>query len=144
MKLTGYDGFDWEDFGYSVGIPDDLLLMPTVEPITLERPGTFPTFGPSVIGAMVLPATAMILPENTQGGFEPAWLYFFKRINPYDTRPRQLRGLRNDGVTVVTIDAKLRILARSGTQERNTRRLDFVAVQPWFESQATLSQSGTF
>lgn len=145
MKLTGYDSFDFAP-GYAVGLPDDWMPFPSVEPVTLPRTGTFPTFGPSEIGSLLIPGQVIILPENTimiASGFEAAWMDFFKRLNPYLDEPRQLRCELNDG-TKVTILAKVRILSRSGSRSVNERMVDFVAVEPFFETLTALTASGTF
>lgn len=147
MKPTGFGDFDWESAGYAGGLPDDWVPFPTVEPTTLPRPGYFPTFGPSEFGVLTFPCTFIIKPENTiqvSQGIEAAWMYFFKRLDLFNDRPRQLRLLRNDLVTVLTIDVKPRLLARANTRNRNQRQVDFVAVTPFFEPVSTSTTSGTF
>lgn len=147
MKLTGYADFDWGPMGFSCGLPDDWMPFPTVEPVILTRPGAFATFGPSEIGELTIPATFTLLPENTIGGpgsrIEDAFIYLFKRLNPYKDEARQLRAMRNNG-TLISIPAKMRLYSRSNERNRNERFVDFVAVQPFWEAVAPSSTSGTF
>lgn len=122
------------------------MPFPTVEPVILPRPGTFATFGISEIGAFTIPANFILLPSNPivlSDGFEAAWLYLFKRLNPYNTEPRQLRGQRNDG-TAIAIQAVLRITSGGGDRSVNERLIDFVAVMPFWTSTAASTASGTF
>jgi hypothetical protein len=147
MKLLGYGDFDWEPWGFAVGIPPDFLPFPVVEPQVLERPGTTATFGPPTISEMTIPGTALILRENVIGTgnsrIEEAFLYFFKRINPYNPEPRQLRAERNNG-TKIAILAVVRIFGRSNEQNRNERFIDFVAVDAAWTDLTTTTTSGTF
>lgn len=147
MKLIGYGDFDWEPQGFSCGLPPDWMPFPSIEPVILTRPGSFATFGPSEIGELTIPATFTLLPGNTMGTtntrIEAAFLYLFKRLNPYKDEARQLRGQRNDG-TLINIPAKMRIYSLSGNQNRNERQVDFVAVQPFWEAMAATTTSGTF
>lgn len=147
MRLVGYGDFDWGTSGFSCGLPDGWMPFPSVEPVILMRPGTFATFGPSEIGELTIPATFTLLPENTMGSantrIETAFLYLFKRLNPYKDEARQLRAVRNDG-TAIAIPAKMRIYALSGNQNRNERQVDFVAVQPFWEALAPTVVTGTF
>lgn len=146
MKVTGYDTFDWENHGYAGGLPADWSPFPSIEPVTLPRAGTHPTFGLSEIGALTFPVTFVILPSNTimvSQGLEAAWIYFFKRLDPFNTTARQLRILRNDS-TVVAIPAMLRILGRIGNRNQNERLVDFVSVEPFFQPLSSSSGTGTF
>ena len=144
MKLTGYDGFDWEPLGFLAGLPDGWIPYPAVEPVILERAGTFATFGPSQISELTIPVNFVTTPEafTVYASIEAAWLDFFKRLNPYDTRPRQLRGERNDG-TPIAVDAVMRVIPMSDDRAQNERFVDFVAVEP-FASLAPSTASGTF
>ncbi len=147
MRLTGYGDFDWEPWGLTVSIPPDFLPFPEVEPLVLQRPGTFATFGPPTINELTIPATVMILPECAIGDgnsrIEEAFLYFFKRINPYNPEPRQLRAERNNG-TKIAIPAVVRIFSRSNERNRNERFLDFVTVDPAWTDLTTTTTQGTF
>jgi hypothetical protein len=64
--------------------------------------------------------------------FEQAMMNLFKRLNPVDTTPRQLRGLRNDG-TPVAIPAVLQISQIVNRDDANSVKVNFVAVQPYWE-----------
>lgn len=146
MKAYGYGDFDWIPHGYAGGLPEDWSPFPTVEPTYLPRPGYFPAFGPSEFGVMTVPVNFILLPENAimqSQGIEAAWIYFFKRLDPYNDAPRQLRLERNDG-TKAAVPAKVRLLARTGTRNQNEKLVDFVCVQPFFEPVASSSGSGTF
>lgn len=147
MRLTGFADFDWESLGFVVSIPPDFLPFPAVEPLILERPGTFPTFGPPTISELTIPGTVMLTPECTIGTgnsrIEEAFLYFFKRINPYNPEPRQLRAERNNG-TKIAIPAVVRIFSRSNERNRNERFIDFVTVEPAWADLSASTASGTF
>lgn len=147
MKLLGYADFDWESVGIKCGLPDDWMPFPTVEPVILTRPGAFATFGPSEIAELTIPATFTLTPECTIGGpgsrIEDAFIYLFKRLNPYKDEARQLRAVRNNG-TLISIPAKMRLYARSNERNRNERYVDFVAVQPFWDAVAAVTTTGTF
>jgi hypothetical protein len=147
MRLTGYGDFDWEPWGFSVSLPPDFLPFPSVEPLILERPGTFATFGPPTISEVTMPGTVLILPSNSIGDgnsrIEEAFMYFFKRINPYNPEPRQLRAERNNG-DKIAIPAVVRIFSRSNERNRNERFIDFVAVEPAWSDLTTTTATATF
>lgn len=147
MKLTGYGDFDWEPMGFACGLPRGWSPFPSIEPVILTRPGTYATFGPSEIGELTIPATFVLLPSNTIGDpgsrIEDAFLYLFKRLNPYNDAPRQLRAERNNG-TLISIPAVMRVLSLSNEERANERMVDFVAVQPFWDAVAPVTTSGTF
>lgn len=134
MKVTGYDSMDFEINGFGASLPPDFMSSLGVEPVILTRTGTFATFGPSEISELVIPVTFTILPSNTIGAVgsrvEDAFLYLFKRLNPYNTQPRQLRAERNNG-TKIAVPAVMRIFSRSDSRNANQRFVDFVAVEPF-------------
>lgn len=129
MKLTGFADFDWESSGYSGNLPPSWLPVVSVNPTVLPRPGTYATLGIGVVGEMTIPVE--FLYRGTLG-FEPAMLNLFKRLNPVDTTPRQLRGVRNDG-TPVQIPAVLQISQIVRREDLNSVQVNFVAVQPYWE-----------
>lgn len=147
MKLLGFDSVDWEPLGIKCGLPDGWSPFPSIDPVILTRPGAFPTFGPSEIGELTIPATFTLTPECTIGDpgsrIEDAFIYLFKRLNPYNDVPRQLRGERNNG-TLISIPAKIRLLSVFNQENRNERYVDFIAVQPFWDAVAPVSTSGTF
>lgn len=147
MRLVGYSDMDWEPLGFSCGLPDGWMPFPSIEPVVLTRPGAFATFGPSEIGELTIPATFVLLPSNTIGSpdsrIEEAFVYLFKRLNPYRDEARQLRAVRNNG-TLISIPAKIRLLSLSNQERRNERMVDFVAVQPFWDAVAPVTTSGTF
>lgn len=139
MKLTGFRAYNWEADGYWVGIPDSAMMVNNIEAQTLNRPGTYPTFGLSIINPMYL---------NCQVGYrgalslEAAFMNFFKKLNPVDISPGQLRARRNDGVDI-TIQAVLSIPAYSSTGEQGTKDLVFVCCEPfWLASGYTTGTGG--
>ena len=140
MKLTGYSEFDWESHGFRYGLPPGWMPFPGVEAQILERPGTFPTFGPSQIQELRIPGFFMLVPGHAFASFEEAWAYLFQRLNPYNTIPRQLRGERNNG-TKMNILAVIEFTPANTNDEVNTRQISFVAVQPFWSAQVATTSS---
>lgn len=147
MKLVGYADFDWGSFGFAVSLPLNWNPFPSIDPVVLTRTGAFPTFGPSEIGELTIPATVTLTPECVIGDpgsrIEDAFLYFFKRLNPYKDEARQLRAQRNNG-TLISIPAKIRLNAISDNRNVNQRLVDFVSVQGCWDALSPVVASGTF
>lgn len=130
MRLTGYGDYEFVNDGYHCGLPSGWIPVVSVNPTILPRPGTYATLGIGVVGEMVIPGE--FLYRGTAMTFEQAMMNLFKRLNPVDTTPRQLRGLRNDG-TPVAIPAVLQISQIVNRDDANSVKVNFVAVQPYWE-----------
>jgi hypothetical protein len=129
VRLTGYDTFDWEASGYTCGLPAGWIPVVSVSPNVLPRPGTYATLGLGLVSEMTIPGEFLYRGALT---FEAAMLNLFKRLNPVDTSPRQLRGIRNDG-TPVAIPAVMQISQIVNRGDVNSVKINFVAVQPYWE-----------
>jgi hypothetical protein len=133
MKLLGYRSYDWVADSYWAALPNNWVPIVSVDPNVIPRPGTYATLGIGVVGAMTIPARFGYTGALT---YEQAWLNLFKRLNPIDTSPGQLRGVRNDG-TPVAIPAVMQIQAIAGGNDDeddvNIVFVNFVAVQPYWE-----------
>jgi hypothetical protein len=144
MKLTSYDGFVWGNSGYWVSTDDATMLVNDVQPQILNRPGTYPTFGLSIIGAMFL--TCQIGYEGPLP-WETAFLNFYKRINPANINiapgtNRILKALRNDGVEL-SIKAMAMIPQASSSGDFNIKDITFVCAEPfWTDSSYTTGTGG--
>ena len=137
MILLGYRGFDWgPDFVAS--LPNTFSGVPSVEPTILERPGGFATFGPSRIAAMEIPVEFVYQAHEIASplSYEEAYRLLFKRLQPFNDVPGELRGQlgddQNPGDLVRTL-AVMRVYGFSSFDEGdvNTRRVDFVSVSGW-------------
>ena len=140
MRLTGFRSYNWEADGYWVAIPDSAMLVNNIEAQVLNRPGTYPTFGVGVINPMYLTCQ---VGYNGALSLEAAFLNFFKRLNPVDITPGQLRAVRNDAVAI-TINAVLSIPAYSTTGEQGTKDITFVCCQPFWLATGYTTGSGGF
>jgi hypothetical protein len=140
MLLSGFDTFDWISSGYWFEIDEGNVLVPSVEPQILPRPGTYATFGVSQVGAM-----------NIVGGFgysgtltpEAAFSNLFKRLNPANTTPRQLRAQRDDGV-LLKIQAILAVPNYASNKFINFKDASFICVQPFFLATGFTTGTGGF
>lgn len=140
MRLTGFRTYDWEADKYWVSSDDNAMLVNSVEPQILTRPGAYPTFGIAVVGAMYLPGE---VGYNGPLTLEAAFLNFFKRLNPADTTPGELRAVRNDG-TAIKILAALSIPTYSATSEVNTKTIQFICCQPFWLATGYSTGTGGF
>jgi hypothetical protein len=141
MRAYGYGDWDWEAQGFVAGLPRNFVPFPTVEPVILNRTGTFATFGPSQIGDFAIPCEFIWSSGGGFAGMEEAFIYLFKRLNPYNTAPRQLRVQRLDG-TKLAVPAVIRLSSRAAS-DINSRFIDFVAVEP-FSALTASTASGSF
>ena len=140
MRLTGFRGYNWEADKYWVGIPDGAMLVNNIEAQALNRPGTYPTFGVSIINPMYLTCQ---VGYNGPLSLEAAFMNFFKRLNPVDITPGQLRAVRNDAVAI-TINAVLSIPAFSTSGEQGTKDITFVCCEPFWLASGYTTGSGGF
>lgn len=142
MKLISYDGFVWGNSGYWVSTSDATMLINEVQPQVLPRPGTYPTFGLSIIGAMYLPCQ---VGYDGPLPYETAFLNFYKRINPANinvTANRKLVAQRNDGV-MLNITAMAMIPQVSSTGDFNIKDITFICAEPfWTDSSYTTGTGG--
>jgi hypothetical protein len=142
MRLLGFGDFNWEDFGFSVGIQEGAQMVPRVDPTILTRPGTYATFGISVIGELFIPGRVNFAGHATFATIEAAREYFWRRLNIRDTAPRQLRAVRLDA-TAIVIMAALQIPERSSNPEIvNEWDVNFVATLPYWVTAAPSTGSG--
>lgn len=130
MRFTGYGDFDWEGSGYWAAVPAGWVPTVQVQPNVLYRAGTTATFGPSQIGEMTIPVEFGYRGSLT---YEQAWANLVRKLQPANPLPRELRGVRNDGVVVRT-RAVLVFPGQGGGEEVNTLTASFVAVDPYWLS----------
>lgn len=140
MRLTGFRTFNWEADGYSVSVPDTAMWVNNIEAQILNRPGVYPTFGVGVINAMYLSCQVIYRGALT---YEAAFMNFFKRINPVDITPGELRAVRNDGVAI-SIPAVLTIPAFSTSGEVSSKDITFVCCQPFWLATGYTTGTGGF
>lgn len=140
MRLTGYKAFDWESSGYWYHLPPSWMPTISVEPLILPRPGGLSAFGISTVGQMLIPGSFGYTGALTN---EPAILNLFKRLNPADTAPGQLRAVRNDGANL-SILAVLQIPNFSSGEEENIKPVNFITVSPFWTATGYSTGTGGF
>lgn len=146
MKLIGYDNFDWRPHGYSAGLPDDWTPVPNVTPNIIPRTGTTPAFGIGSVGEVLIPAKfhwRKVPAFPLVATYEAAWINLFKRLDPVNQKPRELRVLRNDN-TLIRIQAVVQPMAMSSSRNQNFRDVNFIAVEPFWQAVGWVSGSGGF
>lgn len=132
--------------GYTFGISEDNTLVNAIEATILPRPGTYPTFGLGVVGALYLAGEFGYGPPGvlaTEAAFQSLW----KRLNPVITTPRELRVQRNQDIASSTfwkIPAVLQIPQFSSTGVVNWKDATFVLAQPFFEAAVKNTGTGVF
>lgn len=126
--------------GYWYHMPEEIMLVPSVEPAFLPRPGAYGTFGTGIVGPILIAGTM-----GYTGALSPeaAFLNLFKRLNPANTAPRQLRAVRNDNVAISTM-AVLQIPAASDSKELNVKPVWFQIAEPIWQAVGYTTGSGGF
>lgn len=148
MRVVGFDTMDFINAsnqsiaGYTCGLPADWTPVPTTQPTVLTRPGTYGTFGVGSVSELLIPGK---FHYNTAFGltYEAAWLNLFKRLDPINQNPRELRVRRNDGV-LIKIQAVVQPLAFSSGREINFRDVNWIAAAPIWLSVGYLTGTGGF
>ena len=137
MIVHGFRGFNWSP-DFVAGLPNTFSGMPSVEPTILERPGGFATFGPSRISEMTIPVEFIYQSHEIVDplSYEDAYRLLFKRLQPFNDIPGELRGqleTDDDPGDLVRTLAVMRVygFASFDESEVNTRRVDFVSVAGW-------------
>ncbi len=155
MRVVGFDTLDIvlptspsgaSIEGYSFGIHDDNMLVSTVEATVLTRPGTYPTFGLGVVGAMYIQGEFGYGPPGVLTA-EAALQALWKRLNPSIATPRELRVQRNSDIGTSVfwkISAVLTIPQFSSTGAINWKDSSFVCAQPLFVAAVINSGTGVF
>lgn len=131
--------------GYCFGVREDNMLVNTVEATVVPRPGTYPTFGLGVVGAMYIQGEfgyvgSALAPE---AAFQALW----KQLNPANAVARELRIQRNEDIGTSTfwkIPAVLTIPQFNSTAQLNFKDSTFVCAAPFFVAAVRNSGSGTF
>lgn len=146
MRPVGYDTFDWVDAagnsieGYTCGLPPDWSPVPSIAPSILARPGTTATFGVSSVTEIIVPGK---FSYRGPLSYEAAWSNLFKRLDPVNQTPRELRIRRNDNV-LIRIRALVQPLAQSSSREINFRDVNFIAVDPFWTAVGFTTGTGGF
>lgn len=155
MRVLGFDTMDFvlptsaagsSIEGYVFGIREDNMLVNTVEATVIPRPGTYPTFGIGVVGAMYLQGEFGYGPPGVLT-YEAAFQNLWKRLNPSIATPRELRVQRNADIgssTFQKIMAVLQIPQFSSTQALNFKDSTFVCAYPWFLAAGYTTGTGGF
>lgn len=141
MRVIGYGDVDFESLGYYVGIPDDWLGAPRVDPAIIPRPGNYATFGQSTVGEMTVP---VVFGYTGSDPIEQAETRLLRLLNPVDTESVRLLRIEDNDGNRVSVRAKLRISSSRGTDDVNTFAAQFVAVQPFFDADVSSSATKTF
>lgn len=139
MKLTGFGDYNWEADGYWAGLPVDYVPSVLISPQVISRVGATATFGPSTIGEHTIP---VVFGYRGPLSYEDAWTRLLQRLQPTNAVPRQLRGVRNNGVQV-NIPAVLSV-SPTGGGEINTVNAQFTSVEAFWFGTAQVSATKTF
>lgn len=146
MRIYGYGSYDWEADGYYFGIREDVMLVPSVEPQILLRPGSYPTFGMTQVGAMNLPGVFGIKAGNFLASLlepEEAFQRLFERLNPALGTPREIRSERGNGVKV-KVTGILAVPNFSSERHVNVKDASFVVAQPFWTAAVISSPAVIF
>jgi hypothetical protein len=102
----------------------------------------------SQIGAMTIAGSFGIVPyinnvrtQASTWGLEAAFTNLFRKLNPVDATPREIRATRNDGVAV-KLTGILAIPNQNSTESPDTKDASFVCTLPYWEAQGFQSGGG--
>lgn len=141
MEVTGFGDYgDWRADGFRFVPAPGWAPIPSVEPAILTRAGGTSAFGVGSVGPITIPGQFVYRGPLTP---DEAFINLFKRLNPIDMSPRQLRALTTvDGNEIeVRIEAVLRVPPLADSGAVNAVPAAFVAVQTAFTPFTTRTAS---
>lgn len=144
MRLTHYDGFNFEANGYSAGIPTTPVFRGVFRPNIITRPGSTPVFGQGSYSEITIPAEFIYNGSET---YETAWAKLVSVLTSTGTsgdisKPKTLTAIQNDG-TVVTISA-VAVVPQQFDAQVNSLYVQFVSVDSGFVAQTASTASASF